>query len=116
MPKNTGKLPWGSKAAGRADPPALTVSDSPVFRVRLGTARPARTPKLKAFSGRIKALVRKHSAGSGGRHQPLGKHGRGGGAAARIAVRAAPQRVTVKSRVVRHSRYRAAGGASAALG
>ena len=116
MPKNTGKLPWGSKAPGRADPPALTVSDSPVFRVRLGSARPARTPKLKAFSGRIKALVRKHSAGSGGRHQPLGKHGRGSGAAARIAVRSSPQRVTVKSRVVRHSRYRAAGGASAALG
>jgi type IV secretory pathway VirD2 relaxase len=116
MPKNTVKLPWGSKSAGRADPPALTVSDSPAFRVRLGTARPARTPKLKAFSGRIKALVRKHAAGSGGRHHPLGKHGRGGGAAARIAVRSAPQRVTVKSRVVRHARYRAAGGASAALG
>jgi type IV secretory pathway VirD2 relaxase len=116
MRKNTGKLPWGPKTAGRADPAALTVSDSPVFRVRLGTARPARTPKLKAFSGRIKALVRKHAAGSGGRNQPLGKHGRGGGAAARIAVRSAPQRVTVKSRVVRHSGYRAAGGASAALG
>jgi type IV secretory pathway VirD2 relaxase len=71
---------------------------------------------MKAFSGRIKALVRKHSAGSGGRNQPLGKHGRGGGAAARIAVRSSPQRVTVKSRVVRHSRYRAAGGANAALG
>jgi type IV secretory pathway VirD2 relaxase len=115
MPKNSGKLPWGTTSAGRADPPALTLSDSPVFRVRLGTTRAARTPKLKAFSGRIKALVRKHSAGAGGRHQPLGKHGRGGGAAARIAVRAAPQRVTVKSRVVRHSRYRATGGTSSAL-
>ncbi len=115
MPKNTGKLPWGTKSGRRADPPALTVSDSPLFRVRLGTARPVRSPKLKAFSGRIKALVRKHAAGSGGRGQPLGKHGRGAGAAARIAVRAAPQRVAVKSRVVRHARYRAAGGANAAL-
>jgi type IV secretory pathway VirD2 relaxase len=115
MPRNTRQLPWSAKAAGRADPPALTLSDSPVFRVRLGSARAARTPKLKAFSGRIKALVRKHSAGAGARHQPLGKHGRGGGAAAGIPVRGAPQRVTVKSRVVRHSRYRAAGGTGAAL-
>jgi type IV secretory pathway VirD2 relaxase len=115
MPKNTWKLPWATKSAGRSDPPALTVSDTPAFRVRLGSVRPAGTPKLKAFSGRMKALVRKHSAGSGSRKTPLGKHGRGGGAAAQIAVRASPQRVTIKSRVVRHSRYRAAGGASAAI-
>jgi type IV secretory pathway VirD2 relaxase len=115
MPKNTGKVPWGQKHAGLRDAPALTVMESPQFRVRLGTARPGRTPKLKGFIGRIKSLVRKHAAGAGIRGARLAQFGRGGLAAARIPVRMHPQRVAVKSRVVRHSRYSGTGGASAAL-
>lgn len=116
MPKNTGKVPWAAKRAGLRDAPALTVMDSPLFRVRLGTARPGRSPKMKGFIGRIKSMVRKHAAGSGSyRGTRLAKFGRGGLAAARIPVRSHPQRVAVKSRVVRHSRYSSAGGASAAL-
>jgi type IV secretory pathway VirD2 relaxase len=71
---------------------------------------------MKGFIGRIKSMVRKHAAGvgtfSGTR---LAKFGRGGLAAAGIPVRSHPQRVTVKSRIVRHSRYSGPGGASAAL-
>jgi len=71
---------------------------------------------MKGFIGRIKAMVRKHAAGAGGfRGNHLAKFGRGGLAAAGIPVRNSPQRVTVKSRVVKHSRYGGPGGARAAL-
>src|SRR5271170_8341178 len=100
MTKNANKLPWGP-SAHRRDPPALTIMDSPTFRVRLGTAHPGRSPKLKAFIGRIKALTAKHAAGAGGsRTRHISTFGRGGSAAAGLAVRIYPQRVTVKSRVV----------------
>ena len=98
------------------DAPALTLMDSPTFRVRMGTVGPARSPKAKHFIGRIKSLVQKHAVGPGAlRRARMSRFGRGGSAAARIRVRSAPQRVTVKSRVVRHSRYSGAGGASRAL-
>lgn len=116
MPKNTRKLPWASAREGNRDAPALTLMESPQFRVRLGAARPGRTPKVNDFIGRIKRLVRQHGGGkSGGRSRAKG--GVGGSAAARIPVRAHPQRVIVKARVVRHSRYAAStGGVAGALG
>ena len=84
--------------------------------MRLGSYKAQRSPKLKAFIGRIKALTAKHAAGAGGfKGRHLAKFGRGGSAAAAIKVRAHPQRVMVKSRVVKHSKYRGKGGAIAAL-
>ena len=79
--------------------------DSPSFRVRLGAGSASRAGSLKGFIGRIKSLVRKHQhATGGGGRKALSHFGRGAGAAAKVAVRAAPQRVAVKARVVRHSR------------
>src|SRR5271167_2038711 len=107
MPKKLKKINWRPRPPGLRDAPALTMMESPQFRVRLGSYKAQRSPKLKAFIGRIKALTAKHAAGAGGfggRH--LAKFGRGGSAAAAIQVRAHPQRVTVKSRVVKHSKYR----------
>jgi len=116
MAKKAGKMPWGSSREGRYDAPALTLMESPAFRVRLSSARPGRKAKLKGFIGRIKALTRKHAAGAGGiSGRRLSQFGRGGSAAAGFRVRVHPQRVTVKSRVVRHSRYRGFGGAGAAI-
>src|ERR1700722_18395270 len=90
--------------------------DSPTFRVRMGAVSLARTPAAKSFIGRIKSLVAKHAMGPGGfRRGRLSGCARGGSAPAAIRVRAAPQRVTVKSRVVRHSRYTRSGGAASAL-
>jgi type IV secretory pathway VirD2 relaxase len=99
------------------DSPALTLMESPAFRVRMGTVGGASSPSAKRFIGRIKALLAKHSSGGGGRHRAgrVSRFGRGGSAAAGIRVRVAPQRVTVKARVVRHSRYGRTGGAGRAL-
>jgi type IV secretory pathway VirD2 relaxase len=114
--RNTEKFVLPSRAKGLRDAPALTLMESPAFRVRMGTARPSRTPTPKSFIGRIKSMVRQHAAGAGGgKARRLSQFGRGGSAAAGIAVRSFPQRVTVKSRVVRHSKYSGLGGAAAAL-
>ena len=115
MPKNTKELPWGSKRAGLRDAPAMTLMESPQFRVRLGSAPSGRSPKIKGFIGRIKSMVRQHGGGAKtGRVRAQG--GVGGSAAARLAVRAHPQRVIVKARVVRHSKFAARkGGAAGAL-
>jgi type IV secretory pathway VirD2 relaxase len=116
MPKNPEKVTLRSRPPGRRDAPALTLMEPPEFRVRMGTHRSAGTPKLKNFIGRMKSLTAKHAAGTGGfKSRTLAKFGRGGSAAAAIRVRVHPQRVTVKSRVVRHSRYRGQGGAIRAL-
>lgn len=89
--------------------------DSPTFRVRMGSVGPARTPKARSFIGRIKSLMRKHQSGSAGRPGRVSLFGRGASAAAYIRVRSAPQRVTVKARIVRHARYSGAGGSAGAL-
>jgi type IV secretory pathway VirD2 relaxase len=116
MPKNPERITLRPRPPGLRDAPALTLMDSPEFRVRIGTHRSVRSPKLKGFIGRIKSLTAKHAAGAGGfKSRHLSKFGRGGSAAASVRVRVHPQRVTVKSRVVRHSRYRAPGGAIRAL-
>jgi type IV secretory pathway VirD2 relaxase len=116
VPENPKKITLRPRPPGLRDAPALTLMDSPAFRVRMGTHRSARSPKLKGFIGRIKSLTAKHAAGAGGfKSRSLGKFGCGGSAAAAIRVRVHPQRVTVKSRVVRHSRYRGQGGAIRAL-
>ena len=79
----------------------------------MGSRAPARTPIAKSFIGHIKSLVAKHAVGLGGvRRGRLSRFGRG---AAAVRLREAPQRVTVKSRVVRHSRYTRFGGAGSAL-
>lgn len=115
MPKNTGKMTWRGRAPGLRDAPALTLMESPQFRVRMGTVRPGRNPKMKGFIGRIKSLVRVHG-GAGSNPRGRGQGGVGGSAAARLTVRANPQRVVVKARVVRHAKYAAApGGAAGAL-
>lgn len=116
MAKSPEKMTLRPRPPGLRDAPALTLMESPEFRVRMGTHRSARSPKLKGFIGRIKSLTAKHAAGRGGfKPKYLSKFGRGGAAAAAIRVRVHPQRVTVKSRVVRHSRYRGPGGAIRAL-
>jgi len=82
----------------------------------MGSVGLSRSTKAKNFIGRIKSLVRKHASGAGGsRRGRVSPYGRGASAAAHIRVRSAPQRVTVKSRVVRHSRYSGVRGASGAL-
>lgn len=101
------------------DAPARTVSETPAFRVRLGTARPGESPgrvgKIKRLSGRIKAMV-KTQGGAGSSSRRLGRFGRGGHAAAQFPASAYRQRVTVKARVVRHKGTRSGGGsASGAL-
>jgi type IV secretory pathway VirD2 relaxase len=116
MPKIPEKFTLRTRSQSLRDAPALTLMESPAFRVRMGTARPQRTPSPKSFIGRIKSMVRKHAAGTGaGKARRLSQFGRGGSAAAAIRVRMHPQRVTVKSRVVRHSKYSAGGGAGAVL-
>src|ERR1700676_4030034 len=116
MPKNTEKLTLRPRPPGLRDAPALTVMESPIFRVRMGSVTAARTPTPKSFIGRIKSMVRKHAAGAGGiTGGRVSQFGRGGSAAAAIRVRMHPQRVTVKSRVVKHSKYSGHGGAAAAL-
>src|SRR5450631_1028070 len=116
MPKNTENLTLRPRPPGLRDAPTLTVMESPTFRVRMGSANAARTPTPKSFIGRIKSMVRKHAAGAGGfAGGRVSQFGRGGSAAAAIRVRMHPQRVTVKSRVVKHSKYSGEGGAAAAL-
>jgi type IV secretory pathway VirD2 relaxase len=116
MAKNTEKSTFRPGSQGLRDAPALTVMESPAFRVRLGSVKPARTPTPKSFIGRIKSMTAKHAAGTGGANSGrLSRFGRGGSAAAAARVRSHPQRVTVKSRVVKHSKYRGKGGAPAAL-
>jgi type IV secretory pathway VirD2 relaxase len=116
MPKNTEKWTLRPRPPGLRDAPALTVMESPTFRVRMGSVNAARTPTPKSFIGRMKSMVRKHAAGAGGfAGVRVSQFGRGGSAAAAIRVRMHPQRVTVKSRVVKHSKYSGHGGAAAAL-
>jgi type IV secretory pathway VirD2 relaxase len=116
MPKNTEKLTLRPRPPGLRDAPALTVMESPAFRVRMGSVTAARTPTPKSFIGRIKSMVRKHAAGAGGfTNVRRSQFGRGGSAAAAIRVRMQPQRVTVKSRVVKHSKYSGHDGAATAL-
>lgn len=116
MPEKLSSRTANGGARANRDAPALTLMDSPTFRVRMGSVGPARSPKAKNFIGRIKAMVRKHAAGAGGpRRARVSQFGRGGSAAAHIRVRSAPQRVAVKSRVVRHARYSGARGAGGAL-
>jgi type IV secretory pathway VirD2 relaxase len=116
MPKNTEKLTLRPRPAGLRDAPALTLTESPAFRVRMGSVTATRTPTPKSFIGRMKSMVRKHAAGAGGiAAGRVSQFGRGGSAAAAIRVRMYPQRVTVKSRVVRHSKYSGEGGAAGAL-
>lgn len=81
----------------------------------MGSVKSERTPTPKSFIGRIKSMVRKHGAGSGSRSGRLSQFGRGGSAGAAARVRAHPQRVTVKSRVVKHAGYSGQGGSPAAL-
>jgi hypothetical protein len=115
MPKFKGKITLRAQAPGLRDAPALTLMESPQFRVRLGTVRPGSSPKVKGFIGRIKSLVRKHGGSQlSARHRTNG--GVGGSAAARLAVRAHPQRVIIKARVVRHSKFATSkGGAGGAI-
>ncbi len=95
------------------DAPALTLTESPVFRVRLGGARPGRS-HVKAFSARIKALVSQQGGAAGRRVRARG--GLGGSAAARLPVRHHPQRVIIKARFVKHAKYaRTPGGATKAI-
>jgi type IV secretory pathway VirD2 relaxase len=95
--------------------PALTLMDSPVFRVRLGQGRSQAAPKVRGFIGRIKALVRQHG-GSATSRRYRAQFGVGGSAAARLPVRSHPQRVIIKARVVKHSKFAGAkGGAAGAL-
>lgn len=101
-----------SSSRDRSNAPAQTISEPPAFRVRIGTGRAEARPKLKSFIGRIKAMVREQ--GGAGRAR-CSRGGKGGAAAARIPVRASPQRVAVKTRVIRHSKYRSKGGPSAAI-
>jgi len=116
MPKNTEKWTLRPRPPGLRDAPALTVMESPAFRVRMGSVGAARSPTSKSFIGRMKSLVRKHAAGAGGfRGVRISQFGRGGSAAAAIRVRLHPQRVTVKSRVVKHSKYSGERGAGAVL-
>ena len=116
MPRNTGKTPKSARRIALRDSPALTLMESPQFRVRMGGAQSGRSPKVKGFIGRIKSLVGRQSGGGFGTRRG-GRAGVGGSAAARLAVRAHPQRVIVKARVVRHSKFAASsGGAAAALG
>src|SRR5450631_2569939 len=114
MPKNTGKShASGTTACGR-DSPVDTLIEAPAFRVRMGTAHSGRSPKIKGFIGNIKAMVRQHGGGISTRHRSSA--GVGGSAAARIAPRTHPQRVVVKARVVKHSKFAARkGGAMSAL-
>jgi type IV secretory pathway VirD2 relaxase len=99
----------------RQDSPSLTLSDSPVFRVRLSPGRSQTAPKVRGFIGRIKALVRQHGASASNRRYRA-QGGLGGSAAARLPVRLHPQRVVIKARVVRHSKFAGAkGGAGGAL-
>jgi len=82
----------------------------------MGGRAPSRTAEASSFIGRIKSLVTKHAVGGGGLYRGrLSQFGRGGSAAAAIRVRASPQRVTVKARVVRQGRYARPGGAGSAL-
>ena len=96
----------------REDSPVQTISEPPAFRVRIGTGRADGRPKLKSFIGRIKAMVREQG-GAGRARRSRG--GKGGAAAARLPVRAFPQRVAIKIRVIRHAKYRSRGGAAAAI-
>ncbi len=109
MAKSTEKSTSRSKPIGQRDAPAATLMESPAFRVRLGTARPSRNPKIKGFIGRIKALARQHGGG-GANPRARAKGGVGGSAAARLPVRQYPQRVIIKTRVVKHSKYAARKG------
>jgi type IV secretory pathway VirD2 relaxase len=116
MRRKSENITSSSRSQGLRDAPALTLMESPAFRVRMGTARPQRTPTPKSFIGRIKSMVRQHAAGAGGgKSRRLSQFGRGGSAAAGVRVRLHPQRVMVKSRVVRHGRYSGRTGAAAAL-
>src|ERR1700730_6575456 len=92
MAKSTERGTSRSKPIGQRDVPAATLMESPAFRVRLGTTRPSRNPKINGFIGRIKALVRQHGGG-GANPRARAKGGVGGSAAARLPVRQYPQRV-----------------------
>jgi type IV secretory pathway VirD2 relaxase len=82
----------------------------------MGSAKAARTPKVNSFVGRIKSMVRNHRAGTGGfGGGHISQFGRGGSAAAGARVRMHPQRVMVKSRVVKHSSYSGHAGAIGGL-
>ena len=94
------------------DSVAWWVTEAPAFRVRMGNGRAGPAPKLKSFIGRIKAMVREQSNSVRSRRA---HGGRGGSAAARLAVRVSPQRVAVKSRIVNHRKYRSPKGAATAL-
>jgi type IV secretory pathway VirD2 relaxase len=104
-----------SSGEGFRDSPGLTLMDSPVFRVRLGQGRSQTAPKVRGFIGRIKALVRQYG-GSPTSRRYRAQFGVGGSAAARLPVRSHPQRVIVKARIVKHSKFAGAkGGAAGAL-
>jgi type IV secretory pathway VirD2 relaxase len=114
MAKNTAKGRMWSPGSLR-DSPALTLTESPGFRVRLGIVKNSGTPKSRAFLGRMKALVRQHGANASGTYRRA-QGGVGGSAAARLKVRTNPQRVIIKARVVRHAKFAAAkGGVAGAL-
>src|SRR5271155_2450526 len=91
--------------------PAQSIAEAPVFRVRIGTGRATPRPKLKSFIGRIKAMVREQ----GGARAGKARGGRGGSAAARLPVRASPQRVAIKTRIINHRKYLSARAAVTAL-
>jgi type IV secretory pathway VirD2 relaxase len=113
MPKSPDRNPFSSPSGGRRDSPVDTLTESPVFRVRLGTANAGHAPKIKGFIGRIKALVRQQSGMGKGRHRSTA--GAGGSAAARLAVRSSPQRVIVKARIVKHGKYAGSAGGAARM-
>ena len=114
MAKNTGKSRTPRAPFTTPDAPVLTLTETPAFRVRMSGSGSGRVPSFKRFAGKVRALVRQHGGG-GARRFARALGGAGRGAAARLAVRTMRQRVIVKARIVRHSRYGGAAGAGAAL-
>ncbi len=113
MPKSPDRNAFSSLSGGRRDSPVDTLTESPVFRVRIGGGNAGRAPKIKGFIGRIKALVRQQGGVGKGRHRSTA--GVGGRAAARLAVRTAPQRVIVKARIVKHAMHAGSAGGAARM-